>query len=354
MGQEKTRPPATVPGWPSRPARNTAVSCASQGHAIPARHPVAGPTQDDNAPAAGEELLTAKRHAADAIASARVVAETPSASDRPGSAQLAGPAAAGHPSDRADRRAGHWRIAGVNPICEPAGSSHPGQHRQCKPLGHNRPYGVLAREPGPAPSLPGRVYSANRPELPLPEALGDSNETGEPHPPPHPRQRLRGHTDQGQPYWFLGILTITKVSSDQCDGQLGIFDHRVPPGFAPPHLHHHSDVALLVLDGQLEGFCGVHRCRAGPARWYSCPRDPARLHRLRRRAGQDHHRDLSRRLRPVRRGRRRASPGPAPALARPRPNPDDPSQTPARPPAPGVTGSTTRSARLNSEPARQP
>ena len=71
--------------------------------------------------------------------------------------------------------------------------------------------------------------------------------------------------DEGQPFWFLNTLTITKVGSDQCRGQLSILDHRVPPGFAPPpHLHHHSDEALLILDGQLKGFCGDHRWRAGP------------------------------------------------------------------------------------------
>ena len=51
--------------------------------------------------------------------------------------------------------------------------------------------------------------------------------------------------DEGQPFWFLNTLTITKVGSDQCGGQLSIVDHRVPPGFAPPpHVHHHSDEAL--------------------------------------------------------------------------------------------------------------
>src|SRR5690348_17930149 len=70
--------------------------------------------------------------------------------------------------------------------------------------------------------------------------------------------------DEGQPFWFLNTLTITKVGSDQCGGQLSIVDHRVPPGFAPPpHIHHHSDEALLILDGQLDGFCGAHRWRGG-------------------------------------------------------------------------------------------
>ena len=79
--------------------------------------------------------------------------------------------------------------------------------------------------------------------------------------------------DEGQPFWFLNTLTITKVGSDQCGGQLSILDHRVPPGFAPPpHIHHHSDEALLILDGQLDGFCGDHRWRAGPGALVFMPR----------------------------------------------------------------------------------
>ena len=79
--------------------------------------------------------------------------------------------------------------------------------------------------------------------------------------------------DEGQPFWFLNTLTITKVGSDQCGGQMSIVDHRVPPGFAPPpHVHHHSDEALLVLDGQLDGFCGDHRWQAGPGSLVFMPR----------------------------------------------------------------------------------
>ena len=79
--------------------------------------------------------------------------------------------------------------------------------------------------------------------------------------------------DEGQPFWFLNTLTITKVGSDQCGGQLSIVDHRVPPGFAPPpHLHHQTDEALLVLDGQLNGFCGDHPWQAGPGSLVFMPR----------------------------------------------------------------------------------
>ena len=79
--------------------------------------------------------------------------------------------------------------------------------------------------------------------------------------------------DEGQPFWFLNTLTITKVGSGQCHGQMSIVDHRVPPGFAPPpHIRHHSDEALLILDGQLDGFCGDRRWRAGPGSLVFMPR----------------------------------------------------------------------------------
>ena len=78
--------------------------------------------------------------------------------------------------------------------------------------------------------------------------------------------------DEGQPFWFLNTLTITKVGSGHSHGLLSILDHRVPPGFAPPpHLHHQTDEALLVLDGQLNGSAGTTHGRPGPARWCSCP-----------------------------------------------------------------------------------
>jgi quercetin dioxygenase-like cupin family protein len=71
--------------------------------------------------------------------------------------------------------------------------------------------------------------------------------------------------DEGQAFRFLNTLTITKVTSGDSQGRLSIADHRVPPGFAPPpHIHHHSDEAFLVLDGEFAGFCGDQAWTAGP------------------------------------------------------------------------------------------
>jgi quercetin dioxygenase-like cupin family protein len=71
--------------------------------------------------------------------------------------------------------------------------------------------------------------------------------------------------DEGQAFWFLNTLTINKVGAAETDGRLSIVDHRVPPGFAaPPHIHQASDETFLVLDGEVEGFCGNQAWRAGP------------------------------------------------------------------------------------------
>jgi quercetin dioxygenase-like cupin family protein len=71
--------------------------------------------------------------------------------------------------------------------------------------------------------------------------------------------------DEGQAFWFLNTLTINKVGATDTEGRLSIVDHRVPPGFAPPpHVHQASDEAFLVLDGEVEGFCGDRAWQAGP------------------------------------------------------------------------------------------
>jgi quercetin dioxygenase-like cupin family protein len=79
--------------------------------------------------------------------------------------------------------------------------------------------------------------------------------------------------DEGEAFWFLNTLTINKVGSDDTQGQLSIVDHRMPAGFAPPpHVHQASDEALLVLDGEFEGFCGDQAWRAGPGSLIYLPR----------------------------------------------------------------------------------
>ena len=86
-----------------------------------------------------------------------------------------------------------------------------------------------------------------------------------------PKNRFVRTADEGQAFWFLNTLTINKVGAAETEGRLSIVDHRVPPGFAPPpHIHQASDETFLVLEGEVEGFCGNQAWTAGPARWCSC------------------------------------------------------------------------------------
>ena len=82
--------------------------------------------------------------------------------------------------------------------------------------------------------------------------------------------------DEGDPYWFLNTLTITKIGSGHTQGDFSLVDHRMPAGFAPPpHIHHGTDEAFYVLDGELEGFCGEQPWRATPGAVVFLPRDIA-------------------------------------------------------------------------------
>ena len=80
--------------------------------------------------------------------------------------------------------------------------------------------------------------------------------------------------DQGDPYWFLNTLTINKIGSHHTHGDFSIVDHRMPAGFAPPpHIHHGTDEAFYVLDGELAGFCGDYEWRATPGSVGFLPRN---------------------------------------------------------------------------------
>ena len=176
-----------------------------------------------------------------------------------------------------DGRASHRAPSTLTRTCERAGGGNPGPGRKCSRSHTTQPYHRIARARS---RRAGAAYvqptSGNyRPTT----ASGGSMKSGNP-------TRTSGFAvtaDEGQPFGFLNTLTITKVGSDQCHGQMSIVDHRVPPGFAPPpHLHHHSDEALLVLDGQTSRGSAERRPpMAGRARLAGihAPRDPASEHR---------------------------------------------------------------------------
>lgn len=80
-------------------------------------------------------------------------------------------------------------------------------------------------------------------------------------------------TDDGDPYYWLGSLTLTKVLSSSSEGGLDIVDHRVPAGYAPPrHIHRAQDEVFFVVDGQFTVHCGDQTWQAGPGSLAFLPR----------------------------------------------------------------------------------
>jgi mannose-6-phosphate isomerase-like protein (cupin superfamily) len=79
--------------------------------------------------------------------------------------------------------------------------------------------------------------------------------------------------DEGEPYHWLGTLSLTKVRGHSTTGGLDVVDHRVPPGYAPPlHVHRTSDEVFYLVEGQLEVRCGDEVWEAGPGSLVFLPR----------------------------------------------------------------------------------
>jgi quercetin dioxygenase-like cupin family protein len=79
--------------------------------------------------------------------------------------------------------------------------------------------------------------------------------------------------DDGDAYWWLGSLTLTKVGGAATRGAMDIVDHRVPAGYAPPpHVHSDSDEVFYVISGELAVRCGDQHWTAGPGSLVFLPR----------------------------------------------------------------------------------
>ena len=79
--------------------------------------------------------------------------------------------------------------------------------------------------------------------------------------------------DDGDAYWWLGSLTLNKVTRASTQGDMDIVDHRVPAGYAPPlHVHNDQDEVFYVIDGNFAVRCGDEHWEAGPGSLVFLPR----------------------------------------------------------------------------------
>lgn len=85
---------------------------------------------------------------------------------------------------------------------------------------------------------------------------------------------LAQHNDSGQPYWFLGALSLIKLSSEQTGGQLSVIEDRLPAGRGTPyHVHRHDDETFYLLEGSATFFSGSESFQASAGATIFLPRN---------------------------------------------------------------------------------
>jgi mannose-6-phosphate isomerase-like protein (cupin superfamily) len=79
--------------------------------------------------------------------------------------------------------------------------------------------------------------------------------------------------DDGKAFWWLGSLTLNKVTGSSSKGAVDIVDHRVPAGYNPPsHIHTYQDEVFYIIEGQFAVHCGDQHWDAGPGSLVFLPR----------------------------------------------------------------------------------
>jgi len=77
----------------------------------------------------------------------------------------------------------------------------------------------------------------------------------------------------GEELWSVGDTFTLKATAATTGGTLTFFELAVPPRTGPPpHIHHHEDEALYVLQGQLTVRLGDRTFAAGPGTFAFLPK----------------------------------------------------------------------------------
>ena len=80
--------------------------------------------------------------------------------------------------------------------------------------------------------------------------------------------------DEGRSIWFLGTLMTVKATGEQTNGEFGLIEQILQPGFASPlHVHHSEDEAFYLLEGEAAFTCGDKTMNAGAGTYIFFPRD---------------------------------------------------------------------------------
>ena len=72
--------------------------------------------------------------------------------------------------------------------------------------------------------------------------------------------------DEGEAFWFFGMLQTVKIGKADTDGRHGILEILVPEGIGSPwHVHPEEDEWFYVLDGAITFWREFHNTEAATA-----------------------------------------------------------------------------------------
>lgn len=79
--------------------------------------------------------------------------------------------------------------------------------------------------------------------------------------------------DEGEAFWFLGVLAIIKATGETTDGRVAVIEHLAPEGAGSPlHVHQREDEWFYVLEGELTLWIGGRVIKAPTGSFVYGPR----------------------------------------------------------------------------------
>jgi len=78
---------------------------------------------------------------------------------------------------------------------------------------------------------------------------------------------------EGKSIWVMGTLLTLKASRQTTGSEYAFIERLAPPGYGQPaHIHRLEDETLILLEGEMSGFCGDQHWKAAPGSFVFMPR----------------------------------------------------------------------------------
>jgi quercetin dioxygenase-like cupin family protein len=80
--------------------------------------------------------------------------------------------------------------------------------------------------------------------------------------------------DEGEAWWWFGVLATIKVTSEQTGGQYALVEILAPDGYEGVlHVHHFEDEGFYILEGEMTFYVGEETIKAQPSSFLLGPKD---------------------------------------------------------------------------------